>query len=131
MFDSISRSFELVKASWEILMQDKKLLAFPILSGFFTLLVIISFFIPLLISGNVMFMTTKGVGSLLLLFVLYVISYFVVIFFNTGLITCVNAHLQGRNITLWEGLENAVRHINSNLGMGYYCCYCRSYSTDD
>ena len=42
MFERIARSFALVRASWGILMQDKKLLVFPVLSGIVTLLVIIS-----------------------------------------------------------------------------------------
>ena len=48
MFERIMRSLELVKASWRILMEDKKLLAFPIMSGFFTLLVIATFVVPLI-----------------------------------------------------------------------------------
>jgi len=32
MFESIGRSFELVKTSWNVLMDDKKLLVFPVLS---------------------------------------------------------------------------------------------------
>ena len=53
MFERIMRSLELVKASWRILMEDKKLLAFPIMSGFFTLLVIATFVVPLIISQMV------------------------------------------------------------------------------
>ena len=46
MFERIMRSFGLVKASWRILMDDKKLLAFPIMSGIVTLLVIATFVLP-------------------------------------------------------------------------------------
>jgi hypothetical protein len=115
MFERISRSFELVKASWKILMQEKKLLAFPILSGVITLLVIISFILPLLLTGQAMHMTTITPGSVALLFLFYVIGYFVVIFFNTGLISCVYARLEGRIMTVGEGLGIAGRHIGSIL----------------
>jgi hypothetical protein len=111
MFERIGRSWELVKASWRILMQDKKLLVFPIISGIVTLIVVLSFILPLILTGGVMGRATSGPGWFLYLFLFYVVSYFVVIFFNTGLITCVSARLQGRDATVGEGISNAVRHI--------------------
>ena len=115
MFERISRSFELVRASWGILMQDKKLLAFPVLSGIVTLLVIISFILPLVLTGQAGHMTTTTPGSIVLLFLFYVVSYFVVIFFNTALISCVHARLEGRAMTVGEGLAIAARHTGSIL----------------
>ena len=41
MFESIGRSIELVKTSWSILMENKKLLVFPVLSGLVTMVVIL------------------------------------------------------------------------------------------
>jgi hypothetical protein len=114
MFESIGRSFALVKTSWNILMDDKKLLVFPVISGIVTLMVILTFVLPLLFAGQFLNVTT--IGPVLyygLLFAFYLVSYFVVIFFNTALITCVNARLNGRDMTAGEGLSNAVRHIGS------------------
>ena len=114
MFESIGRSIELVKTSWNILMDDKKLLVFPVLSGIVTLMVILTFVLPILFAGNFLDLTPMGpVLYYGLLFVFYLVSYFVVIFFNTALITCVNARLNGRDMTAGEGLSNAVRHIGS------------------
>ena len=111
MFERIARSFELVRASWGILMQDKKLLVFPVLSGIVTLLVIISFVLPLVLTGQAAHMATTSFGSVVLLFLFYLVSYFVVIFFNTALISCVHARLEGRAMTVGEGLAIAARHI--------------------
>ena len=112
MFESIGRSWELVKASWRILSQDRKLLVFPVLSGIFTLIVVASFILPLFLSGAVFSRTPTGqVPGIVYLFLFYVVCYFVAIFFNTGLITCVSARLQGRETSISEGLSNAVRHI--------------------
>lgn len=114
MFERIGRSIELVKMSWNILMDDKKLLVFPVLSGIVTLIVILTFVLPLLLAGQ--FLNVTSMGPVLyygLLFVFYLVSYFVVIFFNTALITCVNARLNGKDMTVGEGLSNAVRHIGS------------------
>jgi len=116
MFESIGRSFELVKASWRILSQDKKLLVFPVLSGIFTLIVVASFILPLFLSGALFSGAPTGqVPGIVYLFLFYVVCYFVAIFFNTGLITCVNARLQGQDATISEGLSNAVRHAASIL----------------
>ncbi len=115
MFERIARSWELVKASGNILMQDKKLLVFPLLSGIITLVVVISFIIPLLLTGGFSDMAFASPVSFVLLFLFYVVSYFVVIFFNTGLITCVYARLQGRDATLGDGFSHAIRHIGSIL----------------
>jgi hypothetical protein len=111
MFERISRSFALVKASWGILMQDKKLLVFPVLSGIFTLLVIISFVLPFVLTRQAAQVNTTTPGSVLVLFLFYVASYFVVIFFNTALISCVHARLNGQTMTVTEGLATAARHI--------------------
>jgi hypothetical protein len=113
MFERIMRSLELVKASWRILMEDKKLLAFPIMSGFFTLLVIATFVIPLIFSNGAYSLATNSVTGIVLLFLFYLISYFVVIFFNVGLISCVHAKLNGKDMTVGEGLSAAGRHIGS------------------
>ena len=113
-FDKIGTSIELAKASWGILMDDKKLLLFPILSGIITLLVVISFILPIILTGSGLELTTLGpVSSLIVLFLFYLVSYFVVIFFNVGLISCVHARLQGKEMTVSEGLGNAARHLTS------------------
>jgi Family of unknown function (DUF6159) len=96
-------------------MQEKKLLAFSILSGAITLLFIISFIVPLLLTGQATHMTPITPGSVALLFLFYIISYFEVTFLNTGLISCVLARLEGRIMTFGEGLGIAGRHIGSIL----------------
>lgn len=113
MFERIMRSFELVKESWRILMDDKKLLAFPILSGVITLLVIATFVLPLVLSNGAYSLATNAVSGIILLFLFYLVSYFVVIFFNVGLISCVQAKLNGKNMTIGEGISAATRHIGA------------------
>ena len=113
MFERIMRSFELVKASWRILMEDKKLLAFPIMSGIITLLVVATFVVPLIISNGAYSLATDSVTGIVLLFLFYLVCYFVVIFFNVGLISCVHAKLNGKDMTVREGLSAAGRHLGS------------------
>ena len=111
MFESIGRSIELFRTSWGILMADKKLLVFPLLSGIISLIVLATFILPLVIGQFL-----GGLFFYAALFVFYLVSYFVVIFFNTALISCVNARLQGRDMSVGEGLSNALSHFAPILG---------------
>lgn len=110
MFESIGRSVELFRSSWGILMAEKKLLVFPALSGIVSLIVLATFILPLVI-GQFLGATVFYVS----LFAFYLVSYFVVIFFNTALVSCVNAQLQGRVLSVREGLTDALSHFTSIL----------------
>jgi hypothetical protein len=48
MFERLSRSWELVKASAAVLKTDKELLVFPLISGVAMLAVLASFALPIL-----------------------------------------------------------------------------------
>lgn len=115
MFERISRSIELVKMSWRILMEDRKLLAFPIMSGVVMLIMIATFILPLIFSKGALSFATNSVSGIILLFLFYLVSSFVVIFFNVSLISCVHAKLQGTTMTIGEGLSAAGRHVGSIL----------------
>jgi hypothetical protein len=117
MFESIGRSIELFRTSWGILMADKKLLAFPLLSGIISLIVLATFIVPLILAQFLQAVVPFGelffYGAL---FAFYLVSYFVVIFFNTALVSCVNARLQGTEMSVGEGISNSLKHIPSILG---------------
>jgi len=115
MFERISRSMALVKTSWRILMEDKKLLAFPVLSGIVMLLVIATFVLPLIFSNGALSLSTDSVAGVVLLFLFYLLGSFVMIFFNVGLIASVHARLQGKDMTVLEGLAAAGAHLGSIL----------------
>ena len=51
MFEKLSRSWALVKASAAVLQADKKLLVFPALSALCVVVVSVSFFIPAAFAG--------------------------------------------------------------------------------
>jgi len=111
MFESIGRSIELFRTSWGILMADKKLLVFPALSGIVSLIVLATFVLPLVI-GQFLGATAFYIA----LFAFYLVSYFVVIFFNTALVSCVNARLHNREMSVGEGISTAFSHFTSILG---------------
>ena len=113
MFESIGRSIELVKTSFALLMDEKQLLVFPVLSGIVTILVVLTFILPLFVAGRIF---GGSIVGLVYLFLFYVASYFVVIFFNTALISCVNDKLNGRPVSVAGGLSNSVRHLPGIIG---------------
>jgi hypothetical protein len=116
VFESIGRSIRLVKTSWEILMEDKKLLVFPVLSGLVTMIVILTFVLPLIFAGIAAGLAAPVSGLFLgVLFAFYAASYFVVIFFNTALISCVNARLNSMEMSVGDSLANASRHLPAIL----------------
>ena len=112
MIGTFSRSFQLVKESFAVLKKDKEIMLFPIISSIVTILLFISFILP------VYFFTYIKIGEItnnylyyILFFIYYLLSYFIVIFFNTGLITCAHIKLNGGNPTFSDGFRNATKHI--------------------
>ena len=106
---SFSRSRQLVRESFAIVRQDRELVWFPILSGIVSVLVMVSFALPLW--STYRDSQPNSPTYYLYLFLFYVISYFVIAFFNAGLVTCVALRFQGKNPTFRDGWNNAVRHV--------------------
>ncbi len=106
MFENFTRSFQLVKESFEVLKKDKEIMLFPVISAIVTVLLLISFIVPI-------FFYNTGIDNFgyVLLFIYYILSYFIVIFFNTGLITCAHIRLNGKDPTFMDGFNNAKKHI--------------------
>ena len=59
MFESIGRSFEITKLSFNVVRQDKELFLFPILAGFFSLIYIIALIFPVLFTDII----AKAIGE--------------------------------------------------------------------
>jgi len=118
MFESIGRSIALFRTSWGILMDDKKLLIFPFLSGVAILLLFAIMFVPLFLSTFLEVTLPIPGGAVFgyaLLFVVYLGCYFAVIFFNTALVCCADARLSGRDLSVREGIAIAFSHLPAIL----------------
>lgn len=105
MFESISRGWSLTKASFRVLKLDKEILVLPILSGIVLLAVWMTFIVPFAALGlgdNVSEPVLLG-----LLFVVYVLSYFVVIWFNTAIVEMATIRFNGGDPVLKDGLKMA------------------------
>ncbi|MDD1719225.1 MAG: DUF6159 family protein [Methanoregulaceae archaeon] len=110
MFSLLSRSWQLVRESFTVLEKDKEILLFPLVSGIALVLLAVSFILPVIFSA-----ASSGITVALAawFFVLYYIASFIVIFFNTGLVTCAKIRLTGGDPMFSDGIRNAVRHLPS------------------
>ncbi len=118
MFQTLSRSWTLVKASAEVLKSDRELLVFPLVSGLATLLVAATFALPLFGLGLVESASKGAFGPLhvLLGFAFYVCQYTVIFFFNTALVGAAMIRLDGGDPTLGDGLRIARERLPAILG---------------
>jgi len=124
-----------MRASWDVLRQDKELLLFPLFSGVCCVLVLASFAGPMLAMtdwqaasdsmapGAAQALTefdgNPSAGQalyMLTLFLFYCCNYFVIIFFNAGLIACARIRMEGGDPTVADGLRQAWARLPSIVG---------------
>ncbi len=115
MFDKISRSWTLVKASAAVLRSDKELLLFPVISSIATLLVALTFMVPVV---GLRLFEGGGIGVLgaIVGFAFYLCQYFVIFFFNTALVGAAMIRLEGGDPTVADGLRIARSKAGVILG---------------
>ena len=114
MFATIGRSWQLYKVCWKVLLHDKELLVFPLIS---TIALILT--IAVIFGSGMVFRAADSVeGGLVLgpadfaiMGVFYFINYFIIIYFNAALIGAARIRLHGGDPNVWDGFRAA----NSNL----------------
>jgi hypothetical protein len=121
MFSRLVASFRLARSSWRVLRTDKKLIAFPVLSGLSCLLVLAGFVLPLALRPQWLEAFVKHTEdgteialppwSYAVAFAYYVCNYFVIIFFNAALVSCALTRFNGGTPTLRGGLAAAARRL--------------------
>ncbi len=118
MFSRISNSWELVKASAEVLRADKELLLFPILSMIGLLLVTVTFAVPALLAGLFEGVVEGGgaVPGVVVGFAFYVAQYCVIFFANTALVGAAMIRLDGGDPTVRDGVRIASQRLGTILG---------------
>ncbi len=120
MFQTIGRTWELIKMSWAVLKQDRELVLFPVMSA-----------VALAILAGLMFgigsslgtmdrlaaaEPTAGEADIVLLAVTYFVLAFVVIYFNSALIGAAMIRLAGGDPTVGDGLRMANKRLPQILG---------------
>ena len=118
MFERFSRSVELAKASWNVLRSDKELLIFPLVSFLLTVLVTISFAVPLWATGALERAADGGFDAVTLVlgFLYYFVTYTVIIFCNAALVGGALIRLEGGDPTARDGFRIAFSRLPAILG---------------
>lgn len=123
MFQSFSNSWQLSKASWAVLRANKQLMWFPVLSAISMIIVAILFLTPVAILTGILSMLSgqsDGTGSdiigYILLFVMYLVSYSIGIFFNTALVGSALEYMDGGTPTVSSGIALARSKIGLIVG---------------
>jgi hypothetical protein len=126
MFGRVSRGWSLMKQSWAVLRLDKELMLFPILSSIACLCVFVSFAAPIVMIPEVrdsvmglIHSRTDGQESVrtefrmpaVISFGFYLVNYFVIVFFNTALVSCAVLRFQGGDPTVGYGLRSAAARL--------------------
>lgn len=112
MFARMANGWALARSSWEVLKLDKEMLVFPLCSGLACLLVLVSFGLPLYNSEYaVVLKEEEGLPEdpvvYLIAFAFYFANYFVITFFNAGLVACAVIRFRGGDPTVSDGFRAA------------------------
>lgn len=122
MFSSFSRSWELVKQSFNVLKSDRELLVFPLVSMIGVFLITLVFSVPMFLTGLFEKFSegTNGTGDNVLggvlLFLFYLVMYTVVIYSNVALVGAAMIRLRGGDPTVSDGFKVANSKISQILG---------------
>lgn len=122
MFSTIQRSYTIFRQSLSVLRQDKEILVFPLLSGVFTIIAMIGlifggvstgFFERVLRTGDRSLQT--NLLAYAALFVWYFVSWFIVLYFNVGVVACARIRLEGGDPTVADGFRAARENLKAIL----------------
>jgi hypothetical protein len=121
MFERLSRSWTLVRASASVLAQDKELLLFPLISMGALVLVVLAFALPMIGLGALDGLARSGgkpvsAGIYVVAFLFYFTQYFVIFFFNSALVGAALIRLDGGDPTFQDGLRIARSKIGVIAG---------------
>jgi Family of unknown function (DUF6159) len=118
MFSTIQRSYTIFRQSLGVLRQDKEILIFPLLSGIFTLVAMAGVIFGGVATGFFQRVLQTGDRSLeanilgyAALFVWYFVSWFIVLFFNVGVVACARIRLEGGDPTVADGFRAARENL--------------------
>lgn len=127
----IKNSLSILKESWNVLKLDSELLWFPVMSGIAVVAVLATIFSTFLLipmfsdwgrqllevvgKENTTFSAAHFMG-IAFLYIVYAIEYFVVIYFNTALVSCALIRFEGGDPTLTDGFNAANSRLKQIIG---------------
>jgi len=121
MFEKISFGWELVGQSFRVLRDQPRLVVFPLLSSIACLLVLAGFAVPLWQTPQVQAVLQERHApdnplTYVVLFLFYFANYFVIVFFNSALLSCAVMRFRGHEPTIGDGLRVAMARVPQIAG---------------
>ncbi|HKI47520.1 MAG TPA: DUF6159 family protein [Balneolales bacterium] len=112
-----SRTYSLLKASWNILRADEEILIFPLLSLVVTILFYLLAYLFLFPSFSSLtnlrqLEISNHLEYYAILFVIYFCNYVIVVFFNSAVVACAYVRMNGKNPTVSFGFRAAWSRIH-------------------
>ncbi len=125
IFDRLSNGWKLGKMSLETIKDNPSLMLFPVVSGAALTLIVISFlgggyflFADSLMEGVNMGVESEGTMDIIMYvagFLFYLVNYFIIVFFNVGLVYCARHILEGEETSFAEGISYAMTRTQTIL----------------
>lgn len=118
-FDRLGKGWRMGMASLKVIQKNKQLVLFPIISGVALILVVASFVGITYASYGADFDQIANESTAVdyaLTFLYYLICYFVIVFFNVGLVHCTRIYLQGGKPSFGDGVRFSMKRIPTILG---------------
>jgi hypothetical protein len=114
-------TWTLMRASWGVLKKDKEMIIFPIISCIACLIVMASFAYPIYLTGQwrppaANAPSTYQFSFYLTLFLLYFCNYFVIVFFNAGIVACATIRIGGGDPTVLDGMRAVTKRFVPIVG---------------
>src|SRR6266852_2102192 len=109
----IGRSFQLMRQSYRILMQDRELMVLPLISGAIIVAVVVA--MALGFGVDTARIEQHGPGLYLPLFLMYVVTYAIGIFFQAAVVAGATERMRGGDPTVGSALSAAARRLGPIL----------------
>ncbi|MBO6515718.1 MAG: hypothetical protein JJ975_04125 [Bacteroidia bacterium] len=119
VFSRIGKGWNMAFLSLKVIRRNKQLILFPIISGLALVAILASFVgVAILNYGMELDLVIENSETLdyVIAFLFYLVSYFIVVFFNIGLVHCTRVYLQGGEPSFSDGVRFAATRIPTILG---------------
>lgn len=114
----LTQSWAIAKTTWRVMVAEQGLLIFPVLSAVFTVLAFAAFVVPAAVVWGLIGATSSSqqsgdVVGVVLLFLFYLVTSFITLFFNTAMVSIALERLRGGDPRVGDGLRVAMKNLVS------------------
>ena len=118
VMDRLSRSWNVTKQTFSVMMHDKEILLFPILAAIFSLISFAALVAPIMATAFVSGALGSEASGLIFyvgIFAFYFLSAFFSVFFNAGVVHIAKTRMEGGGATFMDGIRAAFSHFGKLL----------------